>query len=413
MNTGRLLLPLVFLLFSLQCFGQTGLVVQLPPTANISAVAEHAGGAIVDAIPGANQFLLSVAAAPKDLSDNDVRWMEYNQGAILLAAPHHAYIHVMRNAAADWYLTQPCFRLIQLPQALAYSRGAGVIVADINSQVDYWHPALAGHLTSGYDFVAGKPIGVASLNDSSASYLDDSSASYLDQATIAYLNDSSASYLDDSSASYLDSQNPAYSHGTLTAGIIAAIAPDAIIMPLRVFDDSGSSNTFMIARAIRYAVDRGAQVINMSFGLAVDTAVLRNAIAYAQSKKVILTASAGNDNTSLLQYPAAYPGVLSTAATNLLDVKAPFSNYGPQVYVDAPGVNIISTVPGGVYGIVNGTSFSAPIIAGVAALLRANGVLDVASRIASGAVNIDPMNPGYAGQLGQGRIDVLKSLSPY
>src|SRR5262249_23331887 len=154
----------------------------------------------------------------------------------------------------------------------------GVVVADINSQVDYSHPALVGHLTSGYDFVSDRPQNVTALDDSSASYLDDSSASYLDSVTITYLNDSSASYLDDSSASYLDSQNPAYSHGTLCAGIIAAIAPDAMIMPLRAFDDNGSSNTFMIAKAIRYAVNHGAQVINMSFGTLDDTRVLRSAI---------------------------------------------------------------------------------------------------------------------------------------
>src|SRR5262249_37350888 len=182
---------------------------------------------------------------------------------------------------------------------------------------------LAGHLTSGYDFVVGRPNGVAALNDSSASYLDDSSASYLDSTTAAYLNDSSASYLDDSSASYLDAQNPAYSHGTLTAAILATIAPNAIIMPLRAFDDNGSSNTFMVARAIRYAVRNGAQIINMSFGTLEDTAVLRTAVEFALANNVILTASAGNRNTSVAQYPAAYPGVLTTAATSLQDVKAP------------------------------------------------------------------------------------------
>jgi subtilisin family serine protease len=319
---------------------------------------------------------------------------------------------VPQTAAPAWYSTQPAFALINLQTALAHSTGQGVIVADINSSVDTTHPALAGHLTSGYDFVVGKPVGVASQDESSASYLDESSASYLDAATVTYLNQSSASYLDESSASYLDGQNPAYSHGTLTAGIIAAIAPGAIIMPLRAFDDNGASNTFMIARAIRYAVHNGAQVINMSFGTPTDAAVLRSAIAYAQANNVILTASAGNDNTTVPQYPAGYSGVLTTAATTLQDVKAPFSNYGTTIDIDAPGVNIISTVPGNLYGIVAGTSFSAPIVAGTAALMLAEGSTNVSSGLANGAVNIDAQNPGYAGQLGQGRIDISKSVTP-
>jgi subtilisin family serine protease len=398
--------------FNAQAFAQIGLVVHIPAAVDVNVVAAHAGGIVVGSLPGANQFLLSVPAVPHGLPDSEIRWMELNQGTRLPSGPHHAYINAPATAAADWYNTQPAFGLIHLQNALTYSTGAGVIVADINSRVDSAHPAVAGHLMSGYDFVVGKPGGVISLNESSASYLDESSASYLDQLTAAYLEESSASYLDESSASYLDAQNPAYGHGTLTAGIIAAVAPGAIIMPLRAFGDDGSSDAFTIARAIRYAVDHGAQIINMSLGIADDTAVLRTAVSYALSRNVVLTASAGNRNTLIAQYPAGYAGVLTTAATTLQDVKASFSNYGQPVYVDAPGVNIISAIPGNQYAIVSGTSFSAPITAGVAALVRAQGLTNAASRISGGAVNIDLLNPGYLGQLGHGRIDVLGSVNP-
>jgi hypothetical protein len=399
-------------IFGRQSFGQYGLVVELPPGQNIDDVAADVQGIVVDALPGPNQFLLSVPAMP-DQSSINVHWIERSYGTTLPAGPHNAYLTVSQTAATNWYAAQPAFTLIHLQTALTYSGGQGVIVADINSWVDTSHPALAGHLMNGYDFVVGKPVGVASLNDSSANYLDDSSANYLDSATITYLNDSSANYLDDSSANYLDSLNPAYSHGTLTAGIISAISPGAIIMPLRAFDDNGSASTFMIAKAIRYAVDNGAQVINMSFGTPSDAGVLRSAVRYALSRNVILTASAGNNDTSTPQYPAGYSGVITAAATDLLDIKAPFSNYGALVDVEAPGVNIISAVPGNLYAIVDGTSFSAPIIAGTAALLSAMGVTNVAGRIASGAVNIDTQNPQYAGQLGNGRVDIQHSVNPY
>ena len=416
---GRLLfLSLVlalFALFNVQAFAQNfGLVLQLPPTANIDAVASHAGGVVVDAIPEAGLFLLSVPAVPQNLADSERVWAEVNQGTTLPSAPPARYFSVPPTTPADWFKTQPAFGLINLSGATTCSTGSGVIVADIDSKVDCSHPALIGHCMIGHDFVVGAPSGLATQNDSSASYLDDSSASYLDDSSASYLDDSSASYLDDSSASYLDSQNPCYSHGTLTAGLIAVVAPDAMIMPLRAFDDNGSSNCFTIARAIRYAVNHGAQVINMSFGTDTDCAVNRSAIAYALERNVWLIASAGNKNTSAPQFPAADPGVITACATNLLDMKALFSNYGTDIYVCAPGVNIISAVPGNRYGIVNGTSFSAPIIAATVALVLAEGVTRVAlaSRIAGATLNIDAKNPAYIGQLGFGRSDIQKAVNP-
>jgi len=400
--------------FNVCAFSQIGIVVQLSPQTDPNEVAARFNGVVVEALSDANQFLLSVPAIPTGPLSNDIRWIETNQPSTLPSNPRTGYLTVKQNAAADWYNAQPSFALIKLPNALTYSRGRGVVVADINSDVDYSHPALVGHLTSGYDFVNDGPGsgGGALLNDSSASYLDESSASYLDGVTITYLNDSSASYLDDSSASYLDSRNPAYSHGTLTAGIIAAVAPESMIMPLRAFDDKGSATNFRIAKAIRYAVKHGAQVINMSFGSLTESPVVRSAIDYALRNNVVLTASAGNNNTSNPQYPAAYANVITAAATNLNDVKARFSNYGTPVNVDAPGVNIISAVPGNLYGIASGTSFSAPIVAGTAALILAEGVSGVSARIAAGAININVQNPNYIGQLGAGRVDILNSVNP-
>jgi subtilisin family serine protease len=409
-----LLLFLVVGVFQIDALAQIGLVVQLPPTANIQNVADQANGAVIDAFPESNQFLLSVPAVPQNLSDTDVRWMEVNSATTLQANRRPLYLHSAVNSQPEWYATQPPLTLLNLGAALRYATGRSIVIADINSQVDYSHPALIGHLTSGADFVAGKPNGVSALNDeSSASYLDDeSSASYLDSATTTYLTESSASYLDESSASYLDSLNPAYSHGTITAGILAAVAPNAMIMPLRAFDNNGESDIFMIAKAIRYAVNHGAQVINMSFGTPTDSRVLQTAIAYAISHGVTITSSAGNNNTSTPQFPAAYSGVIAAAGTTLADVKATFSNYGASIDIDAPGVNIIAPFPGNLYAIVNGTSFSAPIIAGTAALVRSMGVTDATTRINSSGVNIDPLNPTYAGQLGHGRIDILDAVTP-
>jgi thermitase len=180
---------------------------------------------------------------------------------------------------------------------------------------------------------------------------------------------------------------------------------------LRVFDDAGYTDAFTIARAIRYAVQQGANVINMSFGMTSDSNAVKQAVRFAIDRDVTVVASAGNNNSNAPQFPASFNKVLSVAATDLMDKKAGFSNFGKTVFVDAPGVNIISAYPGGYYAIASGTSFSAPMVAGEAALVQAaSRSNDTDKAVAKGSVNIDSKNPGYAGQLGFGRIDMFRAL---
>ena len=395
-------------------------IVQISPGANITSIASTLGVTVIDSIPGTNIYLLNVPIGPlfnpatvQSLGATlpGIDWSELNTGVLLPSFAVYGIVAVPPTQAADWYKNQPAWQLIEAQQALRYSTGRRIVIADINSQVDYRHPALAGHLTSGYDFVASRPAGSAVLNQSEAGFLDQSEAGFLDQSEAGFLDQSEAGFLDDTGLL----MNPAYSHGTLCAGVLAAIAPDSMIMPLRAFDDRGQSDLFTLTKAIRYAVQQGAQVINMSFGIPFTSNSLQSAVQYAEQNNVLLAASAGNRNTSMPQYPAAYRDVMGTAATDLLDQKAAFSNYGSYIFVDAPGVNIISAYPGGLYGIVSGTSFSAPAVAGTAALVESVRPVrrtGVAASIAAGAVNIDSKNSGYSNQLGYGRIDVLHSVHP-
>jgi subtilisin family serine protease len=301
-------------------------------------------------------------------------------------------------------------------QAGSFTTGQGTIVADINARVDWTHPALQGHLIAGKDFVAGRPSGSAVLNQSSAAFLDQSSAAFLDQSSAAFLDQSSAAFLDQSSAAFLDQNlktKPALSHGTLTAGVIAAVAPGTAIMPIRAFDDNGNADMFVLAKAIRYAADNGAHVINLSFGSLTKSKALQDSISYAQARGIVVVSSAGNNNTTTVQYPAGFSGVLAVAATDLFDKKASFSNYGRHVFVDAPGVNIVAPFPGGYYAVVSGTSFSAPAVAAEAALIRSLRTTGISSSIAAGAIDIDSRNPYYADKLGYGRIDVLRSIGAH
>ncbi|MFD5880490.1 type VII secretion-associated serine protease mycosin [Streptomyces yangpuensis] len=176
-------------------------------------------------------------------------------------------------------------------------------------------------------------------------------------------------------------------HGTKVAGLIAArpqqgtgfvgLAPDATIIPIRQNDGQGKGNALSLSQAIDHAVARGAQVINISQDTDVQLSAdseLGKSVQKAVAANIVVVASAGNDGMSGQKrktYPAAFPGVLAVGASDRNNERAVFSQPGDFIGVAAPGVDMVSTVPGFGQCIDNGTSFSAPYVAGVAALLRA------------------------------------------
>src|SRR3989442_7093489 len=373
------------------------LIVQTQPTVSIDTLAATLGGTVVDSIPQANTYLLVVPVLPlpSRASLLGIQWMELNKNVRLPLFLQRNLLRLQGTAAADWYKLQPAMHLMNSGKAAPFSTGRGVVVADINSHVDYAHPALAGRLTGGYDFIASN-LGVRALLDQSdIGFVDQSDIGFVDQSDIGFVDQSDIGFVDQSDPAYLDALNPAYSHGSLSAGIIAAIAPDSLIMPLRAFGDEGLSDLFSLAKAIRYAVDHGAEVINMNFGVGNPSLVLGAAVDFARASNVLLVAPAGKANPSKPQYPAAFPGVMAAAETDLSDTKALFSNYGSYVFAAAPGLDIISTSPHGYYSFASGTSLSSAALAGTVALVRslhANGVSD---SIAQNAVNIDSRNPNH------------------
>ena len=427
-----LLCALLFLIITvngLDAAASQRIVVKLNDGSPIAPVLTLLNATVLDVISESNLYLLNASPLPGlgTLTLN-LYGITYIEADTTLFAPTLRTLGMLRsNAAADWYRMQPAFTLIRANRASAYYDGYGVVVADINSAVDYGHPALRGHLTSGVDFVSQQGPSYAALNQASGSFLDQSSGSFLDQSSGSFLDQSSGSFLDQSSGSFLDQSsgsfldgrpvlnmigagNAAYGHGTLCAGLIAAVAPRAMVMPLRVFDDNGEADIFTITKAIRYAIRNKVGVINMSFGISTNSRTVREAVAAAIAANIVVTGSAGNANSSTPQYPASYSSVLSVAATDLADKKGSFSNYGSSISVSAPGVNIISAYPGGYYAVVSGTSFAAPIVAGEAALVRSKQVFGGADAIVRGTVNIDAQNPQYVGKLGKGRIDVTSGV---
>ncbi len=196
-------------------------------------------------------------------------------------------------------------------------------------------------------------------------------------------------------------------HGTHVAGIIGAryangrggsgIAPGVDLLAARALGADGIGYNDWIAAGIVWSVNNGARVVNLSLGSPDPSVVLERALAYAVAHGAIPVCAAGNDGSSRLDYPSAYPDCLSVAASNLRDEMAPWSNHARTVDITAPGVGILSTCYGlrGEYCYMDGTSMAAPVVSGVAALVAQSvrNPAGVSWRIRSRA-DIRPALPG-------------------
>jgi subtilisin family serine protease/NDP-sugar pyrophosphorylase family protein len=215
-------------------------------------------------------------------------------------------------------------------------------------------------------------------------------------------------------------------HGTQVAGIAGAATNDGTgiagvcwnckIMPVKVMQGSGIANYSDITAGVLYAAQKGAKVINLSLGGYGNSSALRSAIqAAVNTYGAVVVGGAGNDNLNAAFYPAAYDEVLAVAGTTDTDEKATLSNYGIWVDVSAPAINITTTFLGGDWGPVNGTSFAAPFVSGLAGLLRSQhpdwtpGM--VMTHIEHTTDAIDALNPTYAGKLGSGRINAAAAVT--
>ena len=266
---------------------------------------------------------------------------------------------------------------LRLDRAWDAGRGSGVTVAVVDTGVELDHPDLAGRLTGGYDVL-----------NPGAPPLDDNG------------------------------------HGTMVAGIIAArtdngvgvvgVAPDARVMPVKVLDSTGRGSDADIAVGIDWARTHHARVVNLSLGGVADDPMLADAVHNAVAAGIVVVAAAGNDAAPTVGFPAGYPGVVAVGATGHDGALAAFSSYGLRIDVVAPGLDITSTGLGSspTYATGSGTSFSSPIVAGVAALIRGKyptfTPAQVVDRIHSSARDVGL--PGVDPAFGYGIVDPLAAL---
>jgi subtilisin family serine protease len=263
-----------------------------------------------------------------------------------------------------------------LSASRSVKRTTEVIVAVLDTGVQASHPTLSGHLISGYNAITP-----TSLPDDIAD----------------------------------GTQNTALGHGTMVAGVIAQIAPDAKILPIRVLNADGTGTVFSVVRGLRWAVSHGASVVNLSFGTTTASRTLQGAIQEARKAGVVIVASAGNAGKELKDYPAGFSEAIAVAAVDSADKKASFSNFGSHITLAAPGSNITSTYVGGGFATWSGTSFAAPFVTGAAAQVRAASPSlspdKVADALRKSARSVESLNPSYSGKLGKGVLNIPGALS--
>jgi thermitase len=266
---------------------------------------------------------------------------------------------------------------IDAPEAWEIPPGdASIILAVVDTGVDWNHQDLQGKVILGWDFAYGDP------------YPDD-----------------------------------VYGHGTHVSGIAAANGNEGIgiagvcwecqILAVKVLDDYGYGYWEWVAEGISYAVWNGAKIINLSLGGSEGSEVLHDAIIDAYNAGVTVVAAAGNGYGPPVIYPAKYPETIAVSATDHNDQLAWFSSYGPEVDIAAPGVDILSSLPGNDYAWWSGTSMATPHVAGaICNCLSLNPSLlpeDIYNLVTSTADDLPP--PGRDDYFGAGRLNLANLLT--
>jgi len=316
-------------------------VVQIDANDQLQKVLNDLGGRVIDSIPGTKSYLIGfdkstsaigVARMLKgrvgiQLTHPDLRCQLPEVNQISIGFPDENDPKLNAGISPPSFYGQPGLYATGIDSAQTLYSGTGIVVAILDNGIDLTHPLFAdGNLVAGYDFVN-----------------EDADPSEMSGALL--------------------------SHGTFVAGLVRLTAPGATLMPIRVFDGDGYGSEYDIIQGIYWAINHGADVINMSFGTSSPSTTFETAIYDAYAAGIVLLASVGNSGSADLLYPAAYPEVIAVSAIDTLEYLAAFSCYGHHIDVSAPGVGVYSCFAGEhPWGTWSGTSFSVALVSGVAAL---------------------------------------------
>jgi subtilisin family serine protease len=369
---------------------------------------------VVDSIPGRDIHLIGYGLGRGQTADTFqsaltalqtgqvIRWGELNYGAQTAEARTDSLWVSNGSLGTNQYQSQYAWPVIGLNAAHQRTTGYGTVVAVLDTGIDASHPALAGKvLQQNYSLVGTLP---ATVEVADAIDIDGDG-------------------------------NPAemFGHGTFIAGLIAAVAPDAKLLAVRVLDDDGYSDLYRITKAMYWAIDQRVDVINMSLGSTYKGQGIEDATTDAETVGIAVVGAAGNLNLEEPEeFPACESSAIGVASTDELDLKASFSNFNAKLELSAPGDTkllpngtpdftkaMISCVPGGGFAWWEGTSLSTALVSGAVALVRAQHpewpnpsvpeaqiVTQILDTLSTTAEPLNGNNPDYENLLGAGRISV-------
>lgn len=326
-----------------------------------------------------------------------------------------------------YFGSQYYLNLIGLQSVWDITKGdSAVVIGVIDTGLDFLHPDLQTSFKINYgEYGNGKESN--GIDDDHNGFVDDWRGwDFTDEPLTG----------DPRRGDYLDPDNDPtddnrQSHGTAVTGIINAsfnnntgissVAPDCKVLVLRAFDAEGFGEEDDVANAILYGISNGVRIFNFSFGDYIFSNLLRDVIKFAYSRNVLIVCSAGNDGSDRLHYPSAYDEVISVGASDNNDLKAGFSSFGETVDIFAPGYQNITTVRrgkgssqfNGDYDKLNGTSFAAPVVAGVAGLLLSGNPSLTNEEIRGILVSTTSLMPGQNGWdhvRSSGRVNALSAI---
>ncbi len=362
---------------------------------------------LLDSIPGRGIYLVAFGDQISEnefellfLNDPEIDHSELNFEA---GDPGPGTQSIFLFTAPGMFLDQPVVTSLGLEDAQGQATGAGVTIAVIDSGIDTTHGQFTGRIAPGAIAFTAHPVDAE--YDPNA-YQDTCDLSDIDQDTLL---------------------SEAVGHGTAVASLSLLVAPDARVLPIKVLDDEGYTTAFRVAKAIYYAIDQRVGVINLSLSSCADLRIIERAVDEAEELGIIIVAAAGNSGASAdgrPEFPGAMNKVAGVVATDTIGQVAGFSNYGDSYFVAAPGIDIIGAIPdancgaalpGSEFGEADGTSFAAPLVAGLAALLiEQEKVLrwnDFRDAMRATAINIEGLNPGLDEPVEEGLIDVAAAIA--
>lgn len=365
-----------------------GLIVGLVDGATIDEVNARQGTVTIGSLPALDAFLVDwTDGRPGDAVeaalalDPGVEFVNPNQTVRTPEVAFSGRIYKWASAAPGTSTEQWAASTLGLESAHAITTGAGITVAVVDTGLDLTDPTFAGLVDTGIDFVDGDSVPSDDRNG-----IDENGNGEIDEAA---------------------------GHGTFVAGLVHLVAPSARLLPVRVLDSDGNTDTFTLASAMVWAADHGADVVNLSLGQSGSSTLLKETVELLWSRGVLAVGAAGNEGRSRDSFPGAAKCAIDVTSTGRTDRISDFASTSSNIDVAAPGEDLVSNFPfsGTGWASWSGTSMSSPLVAGEVALLRSMRPDLSLGTIARLVVRTGPSATGLVGSMkGIRRIDIAAAV---